>query len=216
MDAFPATPGNMLISFNADDPELPVVGWRPMGSCGALPVVLGRHGPLVNGDAVQALSGHVLDLATGQTFEDAESWRAWVEETEPYSVGMTNPLLTPAVKPVSTYRPTEGTAPAAPAAVPAALPKSAIVPDVQFGGKVYAKTTFWQAPPGEPTVVFVLEPKTPCPLSGAEKITRETYYEARKVLAEVHQSAFAADRGDQPELPFSGDAEEDDDADDLI
>lgn len=209
--AIPATPGNFLIGLDPDDPKLPVVGWAACGGAKALPVVLGRFGGLVNGDAVEAASGHVLDLALGRVFDSAEEWRDHIAENEPYSVGMTNAALSYGAEPAAAL-----SGPSAAAGGP--LPVSPNVPPVGFGGKTYAKTTFWQAPAEDPSVVFVLEPKNSAPLTGAAKITRDTYYELRKAIPEVTIAAFATKTDeDQPDLPFDpGTTDADEDEDDGI
>lgn len=213
MDAFAAHPGNHLITLDPDDGELPVVGWVACGQARALPLVLGRFGSLVTGDAVQAESGRVLDLTLGKIFDSAEEWRDYIEEHTPYSAGISNPNLSFPGAVVNVQKP-EATPPGEKIA---SLPKDGSLPPVQFGGKVYAKQTFWAAPPEKAEVVFVLEPQTPCPITGAVKITRDLYYAARKEVTEVHQSAFTkAASDDEPELPLGDGPEEDDDSDDLI
>lgn len=207
METFAAVLPAALINVDPSIPEAPVLGWAHCGGGRCLPLVLGRPGGLVTGDAIRAEgSDHVFDLVLGQKFEDEDEWRNFLEAREQYRPGLTSPLLAYPGQIVIKLEPT-------PEAKLAVLPKAGEVPVVQFGGKPYAKQTFWQAPPEKPQVIFVLEKGTPCPLAGAEKITRDTFYELRKSLVEVHQSVFNKPDPNQPELPLE---EEDDGTDDLI
>lgn len=213
MDVFPAFFSASLINFDPSIPAAPVVGWAHCGNGRCLPLVLGRPGGLVTGDAIRAAgTERVFDLIAGLNFDDEDAWRAHIEENEPYRAGLTSPLLSyPGSLVIQPKQPPE--------AKLAELPKAGELPHVEFGGKVYAKQTFWQAPAGQAQVVFVLEKNTPCPLSGAEKITRESYYELRKSIVEVHQSVFSKPDPNQPELPLTGETpepEEDDDVSDLV
>ena len=218
MTVFAAHPGTMLINIDPDEPACPVIGWAVCGKCRVLPLVLGRPGGLVTGDAIEAESGHVSDLITGVFYPSEGDWRDDVDAKQPYSLGLTHPLLT-FDAPVAVAAPTPGPVAVTPrpsqaqtVARTTGLPKGAGIPHVTFGGKVYSKQSFWQAPPTDPVVVFVLEPSTTAPISGAVKITRDEYYAARKTAVEVHQSVFSAPRLDEPEPPLNA-AEEDDDDD---
>lgn len=211
MDVLPATFAASLINVDDSIFACPVVGWVHCGGGRCLPLVLGRPGGLVTGDAIRpAGSERVFDLVLGQQFRDEDGWRDHLREHDLYRPGMTSPHLTYPGTVVNKVEPT-------PDVKLASLPKAGEMPAVQFGGKAYAKGTFWQAPPEKPQVVFQLEKGTPVPLSGAEKITRETFYELRKSITEVHPSVFSKPDPNQPELPLSGEPDEDDDgADDLI
>ena len=214
MEVFPAVLPAALINLDPSIPETPVLGWAHCGGGRCLPLVLGRPGGLITGDAIRAEgSDRVFDLILGSTFDSDEEWREKIEEHEPYRPGLTSPLL--AYPGQMTFKVEQS-----PEAKIAELPKAGEIPHVEFGGKVYAKTTFWQAPPGQAQVVFPLEKNTPCPLSGAEKITREAYYELRKSVVEVHQSVFSKPDPNQPELPLSPEEtpepEDDDDVSGLV
>lgn len=213
MEVFPAVLPASLVNLDPSVPECPVLGWAHCGNGRCLPLVLGRPGGLVTGDAIRSEgSERVFDLTLGQIFGGDESWRDYLAERDLYRPGMTSPLLSyPGQIVAKVEQPPE--------AKLAELPKAGELPHVEFGGKVYAKQTFWQAPAGQAQVVFVLEKNTPCPLSGAEKITRESYYELRKSIVEVHQSVFSKPDPNQPELPLTGETpepEEDDDVSDLV
>ena len=202
MDIVSTPPGTRLISFEPEGHELPIVGWVACGQARCLPVVPGRHGGLVCGDAYVSLDGRVLDPVLGKVFEDEPTWRAFVEEEQPYRPGMPHPALEYPTKVGGlTVEPRpENAARSAPPITSGAMPA------VSFAGKTYAKQSFWQAPANNPTVIFVLEPETKCPISGATKITREAFYELRKVIPVVSQETLMA-------APVAEPVDEDDDDD---
>jgi len=180
--------------------------------------VVGRAGPLVAGDAILAESGRVLDLVTGGMFEDEDEWREAIENSDVYRPGTTGLAAL-------TYGPAAAglVAMAAPTATPtSSKPVPTITgakPNVDFSGKVYAKQSFWQAPPETPNVVFILEPGTEAPISGAEKITRDQFQALRRKLPEVTTAALMAGTVESPtEEPEEAAAapEPEDEADDMI
>lgn len=96
--------------------------------------------------------------------------------------------------------------------IPAAKPTSTGLPVLDFKGKIYLKSSFWQVSvPGKPVLIFMLPGGYPSPVDVfVTKITRDEFFAARKVHTEVpHQSILWA-TGEE-----SG-AETDDEADDLI
>lgn len=229
MSCFPETSGSRLLNLEDATENLPIIGWFHAGTGPqVLPLVLGRLGPLVAGDAVLAESGRVLDLTTGEFFDDELSWRETMSSADTYRAGHPYSALsfapdraaaTPVTNNVSTPRTgTPVRAVAAPAAATGVL-------QLVFDGKLYSKQSFWQVPEDNPVVVFTLEQDAQAPKKGAKKITRDQYTILRKSLVEVTSAqmaegiAPAAPGDDEPELPMgqdpAGEAPEDD-ADDMI
>ena len=220
MNCFAALPGTQLINLDPDTPALPVVGWAACGGPKLLPLVVGRAGPLVAGDAVLAESGRVFDLVTGVVYEDEESWRDYTLGADDYRAGTTG---LPAISFPAAAAPAAVVNMAAPTATPTSTkPVPTITgtkPNVDFSGKVYAKQSFWQAPPENPNVVFILEPGLEAPISGAEKITRDQFQALRRKLPEVTTAALTAGTDEAPnDEPADAAAapEPEDEADDMI
>lgn len=223
MTCFAAEPGSRLIHVNDEDHDgYAIVGWFHGGDGpGVLPLVVGREGPLVAGDAILADSGRVFDLTTATVYGDAASWREAVAKLDLYRPGLTLPRLA--------YRSAVGPGTSlamGPLPTPKVTPSGK--PAVDFSGKTFSKTSFWQAPQDLPTVVFILEPGQLSPISGARKITRDEFEKLKKELPEVTPAILSQTEPPPPllaamEAPAPKPAVqpapppvEDDDADDMI
>ncbi len=204
MIAFPNASEAVLVPFDEAEPMLPIVGWMVIGAGpNVLPLVVGRNGPLVTGDAIQTPSGKILDLVTTRIYDDADLWRADVTENEYYRPGMTSPLLAFG----SSHRVSE---------IPPDLlhERNAVVPPAPTGlftwsSKSFKTASFWHCTDAQPPFVFTVEKGDIIPASGATKITRDEFYALRKTIPQM----TVKPGDDQPELPLSP---EPDDADDLI
>ena len=189
-----AAPDTNLITLDGEDVAMPVVGWVCGPSGAIVPMIFGRSARMVTGEAIEFPSGLVVDPTTRAAYESAEVWRAFIEDTEPYSVGSQIGF---------DFVPVFDTP-----AEPKPVTKAPALDGASFTGKTFAKTSFWRV--GNRILTLTPDNKSPVG-SGVLKITREAYVELRKTLPESTMESLMSN--DEPELPLGGD---DDDADDLI
>lgn len=181
---------------------LPVIGWKLDAAGVALPVVPGvvdTSGPF----AAVVCGSHDLpetfaaNLATGEDDGNATAFFGLVVDLA-FGKAFWN------LEEWADWVDAQGPA-------PAAKPTSAGHPGLNFSGKVYLKSSFWQVSiPGKPVLIFTLPGGSASPVDlFVTKITRDEFFAARKVHTEVPHLALVG--GAQAEDP-----PEDDEADDLI
>ena len=189
-----AAPDTNLITLDGEDVAMPVVGWVCGPSGAIVPMIFGRSARMVTGEAIEFPSGLVVDPTTRAAYESAEVWRAFIEDTEPYSVGSQIGF---------DFVPVFDTP-----AEPKPVTKAPALDGASFTGKTFAKTSFWRVK----DKLLTLAPENPAPV-GADvlKITRDAYVELRKTLdeASLEELMGSSEGVAEPEA-------EDDDSDDLI
>ena len=182
---------------------LPVIGWKLDAAGASLPVVPGvvdTSGPF----AAVVCADYELDrtlaanLASGDDEGDVSAFHGIVVD-----LAFGKPFWN--LEEWIEWCDFEGHVPTA------SKPNSARHPALNFSGKVYLKSSFWQvAIPGKPVLIFTLPGGSAAPVDlFVTKITRDEFFAARKVHTEVPHLALVG--GAPAESP-----EEDDDADDLI
>jgi hypothetical protein len=201
MTVIPATQQAWLVTLDADELPIPIIGWDKGPAIRAWPILPIHKKAFVAGEAFM-FKDCVVDPVWGRTFFDLDTWRETFEDEKPYKPGALPAAATPEVKAAAT------------AAVPAS--SKAIETDPEFAarltfGKKRNKTkSFWHVV-SDPEFCFELAGEKLLPVGeDVSKITRDAFFELRKTVTQA-----AIDPDNLP-APADFDDEDDADGDDLI